>query len=64
MVLLQYSNYKRGSVLRTLVPLEGMNNINNPIWVKFEMDCFRQDFTIFIQKKSALVFLLLLKSLR
>ena len=28
MVLLQYSNYKRGSVLRTLVPLEGMNNIS------------------------------------
>ena len=48
MVLLQYSNYKKGSVLRTLVPLEGMNNINNPLWVKFEIDCFRQDYTIFI----------------
>ena len=58
MVLLQYSNYKGGSVLWTLVPLEGMNNINNPLWVKFEIDCFRQDYTIFIQQKSALVFLL------
>ena len=57
MVLLQYSNYKGGSVLWTLVPLEGMNNINNPLWVKFEIDCFRQDYTIFIQQKSALVFL-------
>ena len=58
MVLLQYSIYKRGSVLWTLVPLEGMNNINYPLWVKFEIDCFRQDYTIFIQQKSALVFLL------
>ena len=58
MVLLQYSNYKRGSVIWTLVPLEGMNNINNPLWVKFEIDCFSQHYTIFIQQKSALVFLL------
>ena len=31
-------------------------HINNPLWVKFEIDCFRLDYTSFIQQKSALVF--------